>query len=101
MSRRWGRDARVPGRRSGARPGRAADGDRLAAGLRSEEHTSELQSRQYLPSFPTRRSADLVGMPERVMLPGGTLRAGPRPEGGFEVCARLPVEARDVAEVGA
>src|SRR5947209_4880848 len=26
---------------------------------RSEEHTSELQSRQYLPSFPTRRSSDL------------------------------------------
>src|ERR1035437_204525 len=26
---------------------------------RSEEHTSELQSRQYLPSFPTRRSCDL------------------------------------------
>src|ERR1035437_8663838 len=25
---------------------------------RSEEHTSELQSRQYLPSFPTRRSSD-------------------------------------------
>src|SRR5947209_2516887 len=28
--------------------------------LRSEEHTSELQSRQYLPSFPTRHSSDLV-----------------------------------------
>src|SRR5438445_317720 len=26
---------------------------------RSEEHTSELQSRQYLYSFPTRRSSDL------------------------------------------
>src|SRR5947209_4276131 len=26
---------------------------------RSEEHTSELQSRQYLVSFPTRRSSDL------------------------------------------
>src|ERR1035437_6090587 len=26
---------------------------------RSEEHTSELQSRRDLPSFPTRRSADL------------------------------------------
>src|SRR5947209_6579112 len=28
---------------------------------RSEEHTSELQSRQYLHSFPTRRSSDLPG----------------------------------------
>src|SRR3712207_4120953 len=27
---------------------------------RSEEHTSELQSRQYLPSFPPRRSSDLI-----------------------------------------
>src|SRR5947209_8463981 len=27
---------------------------------RSEEHTSELQSRQYLHSFPTRRSSDLT-----------------------------------------
>src|SRR5947209_4792217 len=27
--------------------------------FRSEEHTSELQSRQYLHSFPTRRSSDL------------------------------------------
>src|ERR1035437_4741783 len=26
---------------------------------RSEEHTSELQSRRYLHSFPTRRSSDL------------------------------------------
>src|SRR5947209_8625695 len=29
-------------------------------GDRSEEHTSELQSRQYLHSFPTRRSSDLL-----------------------------------------
>src|ERR1035437_4084849 len=28
-------------------------------GERSEEHTSELQSRRYLHSFPTRRSSDL------------------------------------------
>src|SRR5947209_1274661 len=37
----------------GVRPGFAIVG-------RSEEHTSELQSRQYLPSFPTRRSSDLM-----------------------------------------
>src|SRR3712207_2775988 len=30
-------------------------------GERSEEHTSELQSRQYLHSFPTRRSSDPAG----------------------------------------
>src|ERR1035437_1514456 len=31
----------------------------LAVDHRSEEHTSELQSRRYLHSFPTRRSSDL------------------------------------------
>src|ERR1035437_8792329 len=37
------------------------DPNRLYRGIRSEEHTSELQSRQYLHSFPTRRSSDLYG----------------------------------------
>src|ERR1035437_10135776 len=45
-------DAQAPG---GAAPRK----EYLPAFLRSEEHTSELQSRQYLPSFPTRRSSDL------------------------------------------
>src|SRR5476651_2028729 len=35
------------------------EGDRYG-GFRSEEHTSELPSRQYLQSFPTRRSSDLI-----------------------------------------
>ncbi|MEV6811604.1 sensor histidine kinase [Micromonospora sp. NPDC051296] len=36
----------------------------------------------------------LAGMRERVAALGGEFAAGPRPEGGFRVYARLPVEAR-------
>ncbi|MFF5205648.1 sensor histidine kinase [Streptosporangium sp. NPDC000396] len=34
--------------------------------------------------------AGLVGLDERVRLAGGVLRAGPTPDGGFEVAAELP-----------
>ena len=36
----------------------------------------------------------LAGMRERVAVFGGSIDTGPRPEGGFAVQARLPVEAR-------
>jgi signal transduction histidine kinase len=37
----------------------------------------------------------LVGMRERASLLGGTLRAGPRPDGtGFEIDAHLPVREK-------
>ena len=38
--------------------------------------------------------AGLLGMTERVQLLGGTLRAGPAPEGGWTVDAELPTEVR-------
>src|SRR4051812_25821964 len=34
----------------------------------------------------------LMGMRERLRVYGGEVRTGPRPEGGFEVAARLPLE---------
>jgi len=34
----------------------------------------------------------LLGMRERVMLYGGTLRTGPRAGGGYRVHARIPIE---------
>jgi signal transduction histidine kinase len=37
----------------------------------------------------------LIGMRERVRLFGGTLDAGPRPDGGFRVRARFPTTAAD------
>jgi signal transduction histidine kinase len=35
----------------------------------------------------------IIGMRERAAMFGGSLTAGPRPEGGFEVLARLPFSA--------
>ncbi len=40
----------------------------------------------------------LIGMRERVALHGGTLSAGPLPEGGFAVVAELPVTQDETAE---
>ncbi|MEU6348410.1 sensor histidine kinase [Streptomyces sp. NPDC047072] len=45
------------------------------------------------PSRPSVPGHGLTGMRERVAALGGTLHTGPRAEGGFSVCARLPLEA--------
>ena len=39
----------------------------------------------------------LAGMTERAVAVGGKLSAGPRPGGGFEVTARLPMPAAQSA----
>jgi len=44
------------------------------------------------PARPAGRGFGLLGMTERVQLLGGTLRAGPAPEGGWTVEAELPTE---------
>ena len=43
------------------------------------------------PPAPGPEAHGLVGMRERVAALGGTLRAGPRPAGGFRVTAELPM----------
>jgi signal transduction histidine kinase len=45
------------------------------------------------PDLPPAPGIGLTGMRERVTALGGTLRTGPRAEGGFSVHAELPLEA--------
>ncbi len=46
------------------------------------------------PARPASHGFGLLGMTERVQLLGGTLRAGPAPEGGWAVDAELPTGVR-------
>src|ERR1035437_7358799 len=53
---------------------------------RSEEHTTELQSRQYLHSSPTRRSSDLAGMEDSDPTPSLSLNRQVAPQPVQQPC---------------
>ena len=71
------------------------------SGTRAEVHLREdgtdvvLEITDHAPPSTARPHAaghGIIGMRERASLLGGTLEAGPRPEGGFRVVARFPVQ---------
>jgi signal transduction histidine kinase len=62
-------------------------GDRLTATIRDDGQAATP------PVRAPEAGHGLLGMRERAHLYGGTLAAGPRPEGGFEVALTLPTSA--------
>jgi signal transduction histidine kinase len=67
------------------------DGSESAFGRRPSDSDRQLR----------RSGHGLVGMRERVALFGGELHTGPRPEGGFQVVARLPLDTGPLTEAAA
>lgn len=66
----------------------------VALRYRARELEIEVSSQRAAGAPPQREGSGhgLVGMRERVTLLGGELHAGPRPDGGFLVTARIPLE---------
>ena len=67
----------------------------LVEALQVEVEDDGPQTNEVTSARPAADSGEhgLVGMRERVSIYGGSLHAGPRPEGGFRVSARFPLEA--------
>ncbi|MFJ2744707.1 sensor histidine kinase [Streptomyces sp. NPDC087440] len=74
--------------------GRARTTVRLTYGAAELEVLVENEGEADVPVPPV-EGRGLTGMRERVAALGGTLRAGPRPEGGFAVRAQLPCPPKE------
>ncbi|MGH2680225.1 MAG: histidine kinase [Actinomycetota bacterium] len=72
--------------------GRATATVRVTYGDRDLVVQVDDDGRGSAPSDTSGSGTGIVGMRERVTTLGGELEAGPRPEGGFRVRARLPVD---------
>jgi signal transduction histidine kinase len=75
---------------------RHSQADRARVTIRHEAGSLRLEIRDDGPARPTGRidgsgRRGIVGMRERARMLGGTLDAGPLPDGGFRVTADLPV----------
>ncbi|MEU7577423.1 ATP-binding protein [Streptomyces sp. NPDC041068] len=72
-----------------------ADACRVTIGHGADEVTVEVDG-DGRGGLPAGAGYGIVGMRERVGLLHGSFAAGPRPEGGFRVTARLPVPRGEV-----
>ncbi|GAA3127415.1 hypothetical protein GCM10017600_54860 [Streptosporangium carneum] len=76
--------------------GKHADGARASVRIVYEPGAVEVEVLDDGPGADVAEGGfGLDGMAERVTACGGLLRAGPRPEGGFEVRARIPLTAAE------
>ncbi|MFE5947754.1 sensor histidine kinase [Streptomyces sp. NPDC056480] len=70
---------------------------RVDVGLEKEVLTVRVTNGGAVPGGTSGSGYGILGMRERARSVGGTLSAGPRDGGGFEVEAALPLSAREVA----
>jgi len=89
-------DAAMAG--TGSAAARGADGDAGDAGMAGTG--SAAAAGAHGGGGPAGSGHGITGMTERAAALGGELTAGPRPEGGFEILARLPTSPGDAVVPG-